>query len=270
VSNTGLVIGVGLGEADVRATYSGVNGSHHVTLAGPALSSFQRDYIEAIFLGSGPLSPSDGAYACPTYAGTWTGFPRGTVVKVRVSTTVSAEKRNAIQQAVLQVADATSGAIQTSFELTDEPNPIPATNEATSTTHPSPGTQGCVNDNGCTIPSFITNGVLRSSRAVQPANQTPNAYAHDIVGHGLMGMCHVDGRLIGGPGLSLMSGGPGVFSNQIALQLTPYDIMAAHSVYRSGLNPGAGRAAFLNAGLINATTSLRQDRVGESMLTRDH
>ena len=70
--------------------------------------------------------------------------------------------------------------------------------------------------------------------------------------------------------LFFASGGPGVYSNQIAIQLTPYDIKAAQTVYRSGLNPGASRAAFLDAGLINSTTSLRHHRVGDSMLTRDH
>jgi hypothetical protein len=68
-----------------------------------------------------------------------------------------------------------------------------------------------------------------------------------------MGMCHVDGNLIGGPGLSLMSGGPNVFSGQIALSLTPLDIAAAQAVYASGLNPGAKRDDFLRAGLINAS-----------------
>jgi hypothetical protein len=255
VSNTGLVTGLGVGEADVRATYQTKTGLQHVSVVASALSSFQRDYIEAIFLGSGPLSPTDGNYACPTLRGTWTGFPRGTVVRVRVSTTDSADKRQAIQQAAAQVATATGGVIQTTFELTDDPDPIPGTNEATSTSHPNPSSQGCGSDNGCTIHDFAALGVLRSSRAVQPSSQTPNAYAHDIVGHGIMGMCHVDGNLIGGAGLSLMSGGPNVFSGQIAIQLSPYDLAAAQSVYRSGLSPGASRDDFIRAGLINSSSA---------------
>jgi hypothetical protein len=255
VTNAGLVTGVGLGEADVRATYQGVSGSLHVSLVTPMLSGFQRDFIEAIFLGSGPLTPSDGLYACIS-RGNWTGFPRGTVVRLRVSTTVSADKRQAIEQTAAQVGSATAGAIQITLESTDDPNPIPGLNEATSTTHPNPGTQGCPTDNGCTIPSIVTLGVLKSSRAVQPPNQTPNAYAHDIVGHGIMGMCHIDGHLIGGAALSLMSGGPDVFSGQSAIQMTPYDLAAAQAVYGSGLNPGASRADFIQAGLINDTPAM--------------
>jgi hypothetical protein len=68
-----------------------------------------------------------------------------------------------------------------------------------------------------------------------------------------MGMCHVDGNLIGGAGLSIMSGGPNVFSGQIALQLTAIDIAAAQAVYGSGLNPGATKDDFIRLGLINLT-----------------
>jgi hypothetical protein len=267
VSSTGLVTGVSIGEADVRATYQGVSGSQHVNLVGPALSSFTRDYIQAIFLGSGPLSPTDGNYACDTGPGFWTGFPRGTVVTLRVSTTESQDKRQAIQQAAAQVSSATQGAVQVSFQLTDDPNPTPGMNEATSTTLPNPSNQGCPSDNGCTMPSFVSVGVLKSSRAVQPPSQTPNAYAHDIVGHGIIGMCHIDGNLIGGPGLSLMSGGPNVFSGQIALQLTPFDLAAAQAVYGSGLNPGATKADFIRAGLINSSTSPTSTSV---LLSKSH
>jgi hypothetical protein len=251
VSALGVVTAVGLGDADVRATYQSVSGSQHVTLVGPILTTFLRDYVEAIFLGSGPLSPTDGNYACPSFKGTWTGFPRGTPVKVRISTTVSLDKRQAIQQAVAQVTNATGGTIQTTMELTDDPNPIPGTNEVTSTSYSNPSSQGCPSDNGCTIHTFGAVGVLVSSRAVQPPAQTPNAYAHDVVGHGILGMCHVDGNLIGGAGLSLMSGGPNVFSGQTAIQLSPDDIAAAQAVYRSGLNPGATKSDFMRAGLIN-------------------
>jgi hypothetical protein len=59
-----------------------------------------------------------------------------------------------------------------------------------------------------------------------------------------MGMCHIDGTLIGGAGNSLMSGGPGVFSNDIAIRLTTLDIQAAKTVYSWPLDPGAFRDEF--------------------------
>jgi hypothetical protein len=52
--------------------------------------------------------------------------------------------------------------------------------------------------------------VLKQS--IQPAD----TYVHDMIGHGIMGMCHVDHALIGGNDKSLMAGGPGTF-----LELVP-------------------------------------------------
>ena len=81
------------------------------------------DTIEALFMGSGQLTPSDGFPACTINI--WSGFPRGTTVTVRVSTIVSENVRQAIQQALQQVPQATNGAISTTFELTDDPDPMP-------------------------------------------------------------------------------------------------------------------------------------------------
>jgi hypothetical protein len=208
-----------------------------------------EDTVEALFLGSGPLIPTDGSVTCPS-VGRWNGFPRGTTVRVIVSTTLSIDKQEAIREALKQVPEATNGAINTTFGLTNDPNPIPDTNQVTSTSHPNPASQGCPSDVGCTIHRFPQPGVFASSRAVQPPNQTPNAYAHDVVGHGILGMCHIDGTLIGGPQNSLMSGGPGVFSGDTAIKLTPLDIEASKNVYGSRLNPGATRDDFLREDLI--------------------
>lgn len=250
VAPGGAVTGVRVGEADVRVTFRDVTAARHVSLPAPNLTDFERHYIEAIFLGSGPLTPADGLLACPSSRGTWSGFPRGTTVRLRISTTVSDDKRQAIARAAAQVAEATHDAVHVTVESTSDADPRPATNEATSTTHPSPSSQGCGSDSGCTIHGFVSPGVFRSSRAVQPQAQTANAYAHDIVGHGVMGMCHVDGALIGGPSRSLMSGGVNVFSGQTSLELSALDIAAARAVYATGLGPGATRDAFVRAGLI--------------------
>ena len=214
------------------------------------------DTIEALFMGSGQLTPSDGFPACP-FINFWSGFPRGTTVTVRVSTTVSENVRQAIQQALQQVPQATNGAISTTFELTDDPDPMPQLNEVTLTFHPDPVSQGCPFNRGCIIHDFDPGqpGVFLSSRAVQPAGLAANAYVHDVVGHGIMGMCHIDGNLIGGPENSLMSGGPGVFSGDIAIQLTTLDMEASRVVYSSPLSPGATRNDFIQHQLIGDSIS---------------
>lgn len=219
------------------------------------LSLDLRDYIEALFLGTGVLTPTDGNHGCSA-TGFLRGFSAGTTVRVIVSSTVSADKRDAIGRAVSQVAEATAGAIVATLEPTTDPDPIPGRDQVTSTTHPNPASQGCASDNGCTIHVFINPllpGVYFSSRAVQPANQTSVAYAHDAVGHGVLGLCHPDGNLIGGAPMSMMSAGPGVVSggpNGIADRLTALDVLASRIVYNAGLRAGARRGAFVGAGLI--------------------
>lgn len=256
VASTGVVTGTGVGEADVRATYQGISGSQHVSLVGPTLTGFQKDYIEAVFLGTGRLTPSDGNHGCSA-TGYMRGFSRGTTVSVIVSSTVSADKLAAIRLVSDQVFEATAGLIQTRLTLTPDPEPRPALNEVTSTTHPSAASQGCASDDGCTIHVFVNPsapGVYLSSRALQPASQTPAAYAHDVIGHGVVGLCHPDGNLIGGARLSLMSAGPNVFSggpSGIADRLTTFDLAAARAVYEAGLSAGARRADFLRVGVIN-------------------
>jgi hypothetical protein len=237
--------------ARVSATDSGVTGPASTDVS-TWFFDF-KDYIEAIFLGTGPLTPTDGNHGCSA-TGWVRGFARGSNVPLSVSTTVSSSKANAISQAAGQVSQATGGSIQVNVSQTTDPNPIPGDNEATSTTHENASAEGCPSNGGCTIHVFVSNatpGEYRSSRAIQPAAQTPNAYAHDAVGHGVVGLCHVDGNLIGGAGLSLMSAGPGVFSGDIASSLSSYDIEATQAIYSAGLGAGARRSDLLGAGLIN-------------------
>ena len=49
---------------------------------------FVKNYIEALFLGTGPLIPQDNFTACVTNRGQWAGFPRGTAVRVVASSTL--------------------------------------------------------------------------------------------------------------------------------------------------------------------------------------
>lgn len=225
----------------------------------PPSDEFMRDYIEAIFLGSGPLVPQDGFTACVTSPGRWAAFPRGTTIRVIVSNTLGlgsdgVDTKQLIEAALKTVSAATLGNIQTTFEVTDDPDPIPGLNEATATDHPSPLDTGCAFDRGCVAIQFLSPEftVMKSSRTVlKESIQPADAFVHDIIGHGIMGMCHIDQALIGGNHKSLMAGGPGAFTGFLPDQLSELDIAAASAVYESPLNPGASKADFVNAGLIN-------------------
>jgi len=214
--------------------------------AQPSIKNQDRDVIEALFFGTGPL----GAGACPAHQ-RWAGFPRGSEINIMVSTTVSNDKRMQIRSTLEQIPQATNGTITATLHITQEPEPSTDNLQVISMTHSNPTLFGCVSNVGCTHHEWQTPGVLKSSRAVQPASQTPQAYAHDVIGHGILGMCHIKAEGIGGPQHSLMSGGAGVYSDQNSGRLTKLDTKALQAVYSSNLSPGATRQDFIEAGLIN-------------------
>lgn len=76
---------------------------------------------------------------------------------------------------------------------------MPGLNEATGTDHPSPRNTGCAFDRGCVHIEFTEPGssVMTSSRAtLRESMQPAYAFVHDIIRHGIMGMCHIDQALI--------------------------------------------------------------------------
>src|SRR5262245_39103107 len=64
------------------------------------------DVIDALFLGSGPLIPRDGHTDCP-FQGFWSGYPRGSVVRVRVSSRVPGPVQASLAAAVGPLSGAT-------------------------------------------------------------------------------------------------------------------------------------------------------------------
>jgi hypothetical protein len=77
------------------------------------------------------------------------------------------------------------------------------------------------------------------------------AYVHDVVGHGVLGLCHIGADQIGGAELSLMSSGFGAPAGSGASNLAALDLEAIRTVYASSVNPGANRSAFLAARLVD-------------------
>ncbi len=243
----------GCGAGEVATAPSAETRALRAAESRPAVDT--ADVIDALFLGSGPLIPRDGATACPIPR-VWTGFPRGTTVRVRVSSTVPPDVQAALGRAVAQVASATDGVVVASVELTDAPDPLPGSNEVTVTTHPSPRREGCPSDRGCVQQVFRGRGLLASGRALESPEQPAQAYVRDVVGRGILGLCQIDGTLIGGGG-SLMSAGRGIQRSGAVPALTDLDITAARAVYASSLDPGATRKEFLRAGLVHLQAGAR-------------
>ena len=257
VNSSGIVTAISQGTATMTATSEGVSGAATIVVE-EELSAFMKDYIAAIFLGSGPLIPQDNATACVTHPGKWAAFPRGTTVRVIASNSLDQgsdgeDTKMLLQAALARVEQATHGAVTTTFQTTNDPDPMPGTNEATATDHPDPLSTGCAFDRGCVHIAFNDVGLteMRSSRTVlKEAIQPSDAFVHDVVGHGIMGMCHIDQALIGGNDKSLMAGGPGAFTGFIPDGLSPLDVAAARAVYGTTLEPGATLADFQAAGLV--------------------
>lgn len=260
VTPSGVVTAIGFGTVDISATYRAVVGSTRFAIAGPTPpeDSFGLDYIQSLFLGSGALTPTEGTHGCPR-RGVWVGFPRGTQVRMRVSSNVGASIFNALVAAANQIPAASVGALTTTVESTPEGDPLPSRNEVTVMMSPNAQNQGCPLAQGCT--RFVFEGShIFSARAILSSVQPAGAYVHDAIGHGVMGLCHVDGNLIGGPRLSLMSFGVGIFSSNLPLQLTSFDTQATQAVYGSSLAFGSTMTDFALAGLIRPPVPTSVDR----------
>jgi hypothetical protein len=208
------------------------------------------DVVDALFLGAGPLIPRDGATDCP-FQGNWSGYPRGASVRVRVSTRVPQNVQAGIASALESIGPATGGALNVTIESTGEIDPQPGFNEVTVTETAVPRAAGCSTEAGCLQYRFAGRGLMMGARIVGPVGRSVGAYVHDVVGHGVLGLCHIDARLVGGPENSLMSAGIGAPPGSGATGLTGLDLEAIRSVYASSVNPGAARATFLAARLVN-------------------
>jgi hypothetical protein len=256
----GLVSALAPGDTVITAGFQETSGRASISIAPPddSLTPFRRDYIESLFLGTGPLTPTDGTRGCPTSFGIWRGFPSGTSIELVISATVPGAAATALINAANQVNLSSAGRLSVRITTTNEADPLPSPNQVTVTSHSNPLSLGCSFPQGCTRFNFVPGTALVSSaRAILASNQFTGAYVHDAIGHGVMGLCHVDGNLIGGAHLSLMSFGPGVFSNSLPLQLSTYDLDATRPVFSSPLAPGATRTDFQQAGLVNPVNGVQ-------------
>jgi hypothetical protein len=208
------------------------------------------DVIDALFLGTGPLIPRDGASECPLQ-GLWSGYPRGSSVRLRVSGRVPVAAQAGLAAAIDSLGGATGGALTVALAVVPDVDPQPGVNEVTVTETLLPRTAGCPSDAGCVQYRFAGRGLLMGARVVAPPGRSVAAYVHDAIGHGVLGLCHLAASKIGGGDASLMSAGFGVPPGSGASTLTALDLEAIRAVYASSVSPGASRSAFLAARLVN-------------------
>lgn len=224
-----------------------------------------RDYIESLFLGGGPLVPSNGSYGC--YSRTYhTRFRAGRTITVVISSSVPANKIPAIEQTMADIRTRTAGQLTINVTQSADPDPRPATNQDQVTIAVIPSTiQLCSgNEGGCAIGEQTGTGTMFGVRiVVNPAIAATDAgFPHEL-SHALLGLCHVDGNAIGGGDMSLMGAGTNigaivareVFSPRFGAvrlpgRLSDWDLAAVEAVFSAGIQPGMQRADFVARGLM--------------------
>jgi hypothetical protein len=210
-----------------------------------AVSTFSlRQYIEALFFGTGFLGPSDGTRGGCSVNGRMRGFPRGTNVAVLVSSTVPQERLPTVRSFVGGIMDATRGAVSATFVATGTADPqLQSGQVSTSLVDVLPCQTTAT---GCAILT-PNSGPTTFSRAFQLQRASNLTYAHEL-GHAILGLCHVESTRIGGGDKSLMGSSGLPLDMQ---SLSPFDVSAIQAVYDAGLSPGATRDDFARLGLIN-------------------
>ncbi|MGS2724874.1 hypothetical protein ACVBEJ_14130 [Porticoccus sp. GXU_MW_L64] len=249
-----------LGEGAVITTVLSFEGEHDIALTatdsgGSAdtantniLVLEENAVLEALLLGTGPLIPQNASF-CP-FPGVVSAFPSGTAIRIVVSDTLTEAQRADIENNLPLVAEASNGALSATMVSTANIDPLPAANEVTVTVGTPPANLGCL-PQGCTILTFNGPGVITAARVVLPDNQLSQGFAHDVIGHGIFGLCHIDGNQIGNPRNSLMSFGDDIFTSSISGTLTGIDSLVIGRYFASGLQPGATRQDLVNAGLLS-------------------
>lgn len=214
--------------------------------APPPVPFDQKNFVEALFFGTGALSDPENP-GC-LVRGTAQGWPVGQRVRIRVSSSLTANERDGVVGSIGRLSAATDGGLSAKIETTDEADPLPQSGEITVAKLPNLSAAGCPPPlAGCAIPTGAS-GIFDAVRVialpgVADDDSAGNLYAHEM-GHALYGFCHVNPNSEAAR-RTIMGGGTATH------QLTDEDVRALQSVYRAGLGPGSTRAQFVAAGLIN-------------------
>lgn len=221
----------------------GKNGGSPTSPPPPNPTTNRSNVIAALFLGEGPLRPTQGA-TCPD-TGFWRAFPRGSRIRVRLSTALSSGERSTVDRFLADLRGLIAGAYELAIETTTEEDPVPGFLEVTGTSLGNPEVDAFCRPGtgGCAKYIFQAPGVLAGARTVARHQFGGNVHNHELA-HGILGLCHVDGLAM--PDALMANPGSASIGNFNAAER-----QAIQAVVRSGLSAAATRADFERLGLID-------------------
>ena len=204
-----------------------------------------RDANEALVLGTGSLGAD---FGCPQ-AERWSAFPRGSAIVVNVLSSISGSRFEVISGNTDIVGDVTNGQISAELRIVTSIEEPFLDDSVNIIEHDDPQSQGCVSEFACAQFQWNVDGSIRSSFVVVRPDQDAKVFAHEL-GHGIFGLCHVDGDKILA-GNSVMSAPTAQFSTVSASLLSKLDRNTIARFFSSSVDPGADRSAIVAAGLID-------------------
>lgn len=226
--------------------YVNVLAKNQVGWSQPSIQAFgvtalsRQDYIEALFLGTGSMSPAN--QSCPGGVGSWGGWRVGTTVVVKLSTTLSTGQRDAARAVLAEIESTVGQRLRFQIAETPDVRPRPAQQELTLTLSTDPTVDCGGGSTACVRPSSDASKAFTSVEGFLSATSNAPLVRHEL-GHGILGFCHttLDGDA---SFLGMMAGAPAEPVMPVA------DAEVLRLVYGAGLSAGSGREAFISAGLV--------------------
>lgn len=187
--------------------------------------------LEALVLGTGPLSPSDSGCSSGQLSGLNATLPAFTLT---FSSRTTDDQRDAVMRVFSGYKDAAGMTFALDARVVDEVA-VAQLGEFTFEIFTTPGS-ACSNPNavGC-----ASGGGFSKSRGQVFLGNPSAALAGHEAGH-LIGLCHIEATT-GTTGQTAMLGAGG---------LGPLDIEVLKKVYGAGLRPGATKEQFVRAGVL--------------------
>jgi hypothetical protein len=239
----------------------------------PLIMADHKGLIDALFFSRGDYIGASRSVSERDVA--W-GWPRGSQVLVRVSSSFPQQARERIRTMLDQVNDSLGGTLRATLDdgasiIVPRGFPPFRRGEIVVAQQPDEVVQAtCLNEferkephRGCTISEFSSSGVLRAAVAVVTdaldAFSTTYVPSHEIA-HALLGFAHLGisppyqlGRQDGFSWFKypVMGLGLGGIGSTVVGTLAPYELDAVQSVYDAGLGGGSRRSDFVARGLVN-------------------